>query len=244
MNYHWHYDRLIETRLSRDKIEGQYYEKHHILPKSMGGADDPGNLVYLTAREHFLAHWLLWRIHRNRSMACAFYSFVNFFKGKNHSHRPEIKSSRAYEEAREAYSLSHKSAMKGVLNSNRSKIVLQLDINGNFIKEWPSAAEAHRELKIFHITSCCRGERKWAGGFLWKYKYDELKKSKPYKKRTDKISKKKILSESNRKNISLAASDREWYNDGQKNYFLKSFESKIGLIKGRIYKRKKHGKII
>ena len=36
-----------------------YKEKHHIIPKSLGGSNDPSNLVSLTAREHFICHYLL-----------------------------------------------------------------------------------------------------------------------------------------------------------------------------------------
>lgn len=34
-------------------------ERHHIVPKCMGGEDDQKNIVRLTAREHFIAHMLL-----------------------------------------------------------------------------------------------------------------------------------------------------------------------------------------
>ena len=37
----------------------QYYEAHHIHPRSLGGADDETNIAYLTAKEHFVAHLLL-----------------------------------------------------------------------------------------------------------------------------------------------------------------------------------------
>jgi hypothetical protein len=40
-----------------------YVEKHHILPRSLGGSDDSSNLVTLTSREHFVAHMLLAKIH-------------------------------------------------------------------------------------------------------------------------------------------------------------------------------------
>jgi hypothetical protein len=36
-----------------------YVEKHHIVPKSLGGDDSASNLVVLSAREHFVAHLLL-----------------------------------------------------------------------------------------------------------------------------------------------------------------------------------------
>lgn len=65
MNYQRHYDALIQKALNRSKPEG-YTEKHHIVPRSLGGSDDPINLVVLTAREHAIAHLLLAHIHGGR----------------------------------------------------------------------------------------------------------------------------------------------------------------------------------
>ena len=98
MNYQWHYDRLIETRklLNRNKKDGNYYENHHIIMKSMGGTNDPENLVLLTAREHFIAHWLLWRIHRNKQTAFAFFAMCCWENGRRYVNI----SSRTYEESR------------------------------------------------------------------------------------------------------------------------------------------------
>ena len=63
MNYQQDYDDLIRKCKSRSTIDG-YKETHHIIPKSMGGhKTDPNNLVDLTAREHFIAHFLLAKIH-------------------------------------------------------------------------------------------------------------------------------------------------------------------------------------
>ena len=97
MNYQWHYDSLMSTRKDRIKDPVIYYEKHHIIPKSMGGDNSKENIVYLTGREHFIAHWLLWRIHRNRKMMYAFKMMCE--KGKDGKF---YKSSLAYAEAREA----------------------------------------------------------------------------------------------------------------------------------------------
>lgn len=54
---------------------------------------------------------------------------------------------------------------------NRSKPVLQLDSNENVVKEWPSARAAYRETNISYqnIHKCCRGKRKTAGGYIWRY---------------------------------------------------------------------------
>lgn len=98
MDYKKHYDQLITTRRARLSHEG-YREIHHVIPKSMGGCDDISNLVSLTAREHFIAHWLLWRIHRNKQTAFAFFCMQKW-KKKN----AKMFSSIAYQEAREAMS--------------------------------------------------------------------------------------------------------------------------------------------
>jgi hypothetical protein len=37
--------------------------KHHIIPKHMGGTDDPSNLMELTVAEHAEAHKKLWEEH-------------------------------------------------------------------------------------------------------------------------------------------------------------------------------------
>lgn len=62
MDYAKIYRSLIDKRRSQLLVDG-YKEHHHILPRSMGGSDDETNMVYLTAREHFVAHLLLARIH-------------------------------------------------------------------------------------------------------------------------------------------------------------------------------------
>jgi len=61
MDYTKIYNQITE-RAQTQKIEG-YVEKHHIIPRCMGGIDDKDNLVRLTSREHFLCHMLLVEIY-------------------------------------------------------------------------------------------------------------------------------------------------------------------------------------
>lgn len=63
MNYKRIYESLIQFRTTN--IPEGYSEKHHILPRSLGGSDDTKNLVKLTAREHFIAHRLLTKIYKS-----------------------------------------------------------------------------------------------------------------------------------------------------------------------------------
>lgn len=66
MNYKRIYDDLIESRKNRILLENVYYEKHHIIPKCMGGSNTKDNIVILTLREHFIAHKLLFKITTNK----------------------------------------------------------------------------------------------------------------------------------------------------------------------------------
>lgn len=95
MNSERLYASLISRAQSRD-LDG-YKERHHIVPKALGGSNNAENLVFLTAREHFLAHWLLWKIHGNTKMANAFFAMTRQSKGQQRS-----LSSRKYEIAKNA----------------------------------------------------------------------------------------------------------------------------------------------
>ena len=59
MNYQAIYIRLISNKIK--KIG--YVEKHHILPRCLGGTDDKENIVELYPEEHYLAHLLLCKIY-------------------------------------------------------------------------------------------------------------------------------------------------------------------------------------
>lgn len=62
MDYERIYREFIADRKGKPKPEG-YTERHHILPRSLGGGDEPENLIDLTAEDHFFAHLLLAKIY-------------------------------------------------------------------------------------------------------------------------------------------------------------------------------------
>lgn len=57
MNYNKIYSSIIEK--AKNEVKTGYCERHHIIPKSLGGSDDNTNLVLLSAKEHFVCHYLL-----------------------------------------------------------------------------------------------------------------------------------------------------------------------------------------
>lgn len=59
-----------------------YCESHHIIPRCMGGTDDPNNLIDLSFREHFLAHWMLYMAYpKNYKLSNAFWFMCNIIEG-------------------------------------------------------------------------------------------------------------------------------------------------------------------
>jgi len=116
MNYQKIYDQIID-RAKQRKLEG-YKEKHHIIPKCMGGSNEKENLAELTAREHFICHWLLYRIYpQNKKLVLAFWGMCNQ-KGPGRDYRV---SSRAYEESKKVFSKIQSKKMLGSNNPQYNK---------------------------------------------------------------------------------------------------------------------------
>lgn len=61
MNYAEHYNRLIDKASNR--VLSGYSEKHHVVPKCVGGTDAKENIVRLTPEEHYIAHQLLIKMY-------------------------------------------------------------------------------------------------------------------------------------------------------------------------------------
>lgn len=72
----WYINLIIsKSKLRRYKNKYEYFENHHILPKSLSGADLKENYILLTAREHFILHILLTKMFYGDNkfkMLCAF----------------------------------------------------------------------------------------------------------------------------------------------------------------------------
>jgi hypothetical protein len=77
MNYQKLYNQIIENRKQNPLPNNEYGEVHHVIPKSLGGDNEKENLVKLSAREHFICHYLLTKMYENDTislykMTCAF----------------------------------------------------------------------------------------------------------------------------------------------------------------------------
>lgn len=98
--------------------------------------------------------------------------WLNTGKERTKKHRNNLSKSLKGRESNnkgKKYSNTHKEKLRRA--STCKKTVLQLTIDGDLIKEWPSVNLAQKELKLKHISECCREQGyKTVGGFKWKYK--------------------------------------------------------------------------
>lgn len=102
MNYKQIHDSIIDRAKTRVLPKETYSERHHIIPRCMGGSNDKSNLVDLTAKEHCIIHKLLHTIHPNNSdLAYAYWAMVTM---KDDNNRDYKISAREYETIRKVIS--------------------------------------------------------------------------------------------------------------------------------------------
>ena len=126
MTYKEKYYEIINTGL-KEKPENVYTEKHHIIPRSVCILLDKSqeNLIYLTAKNHFLAHYYIWKwfkdeLHEKkwaRSMCYALYRMKRQLMKSNDIER----LSDLYEEVRREFSKVQSEEMKGEKNGMYGK---------------------------------------------------------------------------------------------------------------------------
>lgn len=128
MNYKKLHDKIINNRIALGDPEG-YSELHHIIPRSLGGLDTPDNLIRLTAREHFLVHYLLWKMQvepvSKIKMAHAF-----TLMGTSSSNQERYFNSRLYAASRQDRSAAISLSQTGSGNSQHgTKWIFRFDPN-------------------------------------------------------------------------------------------------------------------
>ena len=112
MNYNKLYDSIINKYGSINKPKSVYTERHHIIPKSLGGSNDVTNLVYVTAKVHFILHRLLVKIHpSSNKLKFAFWAMCNQLSGD--VIRTYKVTSSTFEQAKIAFAKANSQVHKG-----------------------------------------------------------------------------------------------------------------------------------
>lgn len=108
MNYERIYRQFIEDRRCKPEPEG-YTELHHILPRSMGGGDEPDNLIRMTPEDHYFAHLCLAKWHGGMQWA----SVVMMGMSRKDKKRLRVRARYMYGAARRQYSEASSKRQKG-----------------------------------------------------------------------------------------------------------------------------------
>ena len=109
------YHSIISNAQQRN-VDG-YVEKHHIVPRSLGGSDDVTNLVRLTAREHFICHWLLTKMLDNTHSKWKMINALGLMLWIENDNQQRYKvNSRLYEQLKKKHSEYKSWAVSGERN--------------------------------------------------------------------------------------------------------------------------------
>lgn len=137
----------IVDRAKTRIIEG-YSERHHIVPKSLGGSDKKENLVPLTAREHFICHWLLTKMTVGIEKGKMIYAVWMLATNNNPNQKREKISSRKYE------ILKRLMSEKEISNETRRKMGL-----GRLGKEPPNKGVPMSEEQKIKLSIANKGKK-------------------------------------------------------------------------------------
>lgn len=133
------YNTIIQNRSKNPIIKG-YGERHHILPRSLGGSNDKSNLIKLSAREHFICHLLLIKIYKNEpyKQLKMYQAFLRLSTKEN-----QKLHSRLYKHFKEQYAIKIKgrdlSKRKGkiwVCKDGKNKIISKEELTLYLEKGW------------------------------------------------------------------------------------------------------------
>ena len=240
MNYRRIYMIIITKALNEQKLglrkkkNGAYYEKHHILPKSIFPLwkDRPFNQVLLTAREHYFCHQLLTKIYPTKEMIFALWRL-------SHSGKHKV-SSREYERLRVLVGQASSELNKGHICSDEVKKHFSKIYSGSgnpmygrsAIREMDEQTlKEYKESMSKKLSSVERTES-WKGNISKSLrghkKTDEhIEHIRTSMKNSDKC-KKQI------KELADIHRGKHWFNNGEEN--ILAFDCPEGFIKGKLQK--------
>ena len=129
----WYYN-IINN--SKNRLLTGYKEKHHIIPRCLGGKDTKDNLAILTAREHFIVHLLLCKFTTGQTKMKMSYAFHAMCTFKNTKRYNKV-NSRLVEKIRSNFKFTeeHKLKMSKAQIGNKKAIGNKNNLGRKFSKE-------------------------------------------------------------------------------------------------------------
>jgi len=150
MDYKKIYNNIIERGKTARVLE--YSEKHHIIPKCMNGSDVISNISVLTPKEHYLAHYLLMKIHNTPELICAFRMMCISMKNHNRIHAKRY----------EYLKIKHSKAMSELQHGNK---------NSQYGTCWVFCPYTHDNKSINKNDLSIWEDKGWVKGRGYKDKY-------------------------------------------------------------------------
>ena len=161
------------TSNAKHRVLDTYTECHHIIPRSLGGEDTAENLVHLTAREHFICHWLLTKFTTGEARDKMIYALRMMRANKSGKRYNSKITARVYENLKEEYAKIHGAKFSGENNPMYGKT------------HTPEARERIRQANLGNqiteeqrqkIVMAKKGVKREAFSDEWKQKMSESKK--------------------------------------------------------------------
>ncbi len=127
------YSRLYYKLVNASTLS-DYTEIHHIVPRSLGGSDKKVNLIKLSARKHFLCHYLLTKMFEPNTPE--YYKMVMAFMKMKSSSKNQKRyfNSHLYESKRKEFSIAQSFSQTGEKNSQAGTVWIYSLIEKRSIK--------------------------------------------------------------------------------------------------------------
>lgn len=229
MNYQRIYYDLMQKARCREKVKG---ERHHVLPISLGGEDTTDNTVWLSVREHFIAHHLLCKFLSGRDKTRMLFAFGFMSTASKHNkYRKNINS--------RLFSASKRAALE-------AKLALKHDsgwVSSVHGTKWFTDGERKYRLregdpkiKILGLTACPGASK----GRVWFFTGQEFKMLRPeeglaagFIRKSPASGKPKTFSEA----VKKQRAEMKWFNNGVTSTKLRPDDPRVvGLKPGRLMK--------
>jgi hypothetical protein len=203
--YHtWYYSIIDKARkenrkkLSPHDSDFMYYEKHHVVPVSLGGANDKDNLVLLTGKEHFICHLLLCYMTESHNK----YKMINAVNKMTHS-----KSGNQQRYTSKSYNL-----IRSLIAKRNSYLFKDKPKSGDQKKKMSESAmgKKHDSKRIEQRVQI--NKKLWAEGvFDNRPRHSDETKEKIKRKRAN-----QVITAEHKKNISLGLKGRKLSEESKK----------------------------
>jgi hypothetical protein len=140
----WYFNIIQRAHLDVNNRLSGYFEKHHIMPKCMGGDGESNNIVQLTPKEHFVCHHLLVYMTTGKDRCRMSYALLMFTRN-NTKHNREKVTARAFQTIRQLIALASSQLLRGrsVSKETRAKQSASKKITHNTL-------EVRTKLSAYH----------------------------------------------------------------------------------------------